>query len=291
MSKKLRARLSWSTPSRPAACIQMLSRIGLTRGVSRLAAFAGGRIPVRFGSITLEMNLVVPNERHLFLGLGERDVLAVFEQFLRPGDVAVDVGANIGFHTSFMADLVGPNGRVYAFEPNPSLHPRLKRLTENNPLGNIELIEYAASDVDDKALLYLSSISGLSSLNNNWSPKTALGRQEVQTITLDRFLASTGSQRTRLIKIDVEGHERAVFRGLSETLRRNSVDVFVFEITPPDHSTYDADGVIEILDTLARNGYASFGLSEHNYLPRNEFMTDLTLLAPGYNLVAMSMTM
>lgn len=280
------ARISWSTPAPLPAGLQALARLGWRRGLARVAGWVGGPITVCCGRVPVELDLGVPYERHLFLGLSERDVLGVLEQCLRPGDVAVDVGAYVGFHTAFMANLVGPAGRVYALEPDPVVQVRLQRLAANNPLRNIEVAPVAASDTDAEAVLYQSVVSGLSSLRRAWSPETTVKEIRVRTQRLDAFLAERDCRHVRLLKIDVEGHEGSVLAGLQETLARGAVDIVVFEVTPPDHPAFDGR-LGEILDALAHHGYVTVGLSAREPLPRARFEPDLRRLAPGYNLVAL----
>jgi FkbM family methyltransferase len=280
------ATISWSTSSQPAAFIQAVVKLGLRRGLSRLTGLVGGRIPVNCGQVVVEIDLKKPFERHLFLGLSERDVLGVFKAVLRPGDTVIDVGANVGFHTAYMADLVGAAGKAYAFEPNPNLKTRLLKMRAENPLQNIEFFPVALSDSHTEAPFYISAMHELSSLVQDWSPTTKSQEVSVPTITLDDFLLEQGCDRVRLVKIDVEGHQYAVFKGMSRTLSRGLVDAFVFELTPPEHVTFD-ESAAEILDTLEESGYALFGLSDKGLLPREIFDKDMRMLEPSYNLVAL----
>lgn len=266
--------------------MQSLAKLGVRRGLSRLAGWFGGSISVQLGVVAVEFNLKSPHERHLFLGFSERDVLRIFEIFLRPGDVVIDVGANIGFHAAYMANLVGSSGRVYAFEPTPKLIPRLLHLERQNPLHNIDIVRAAVSDKEGEATLYESSIHELSSLNQNWSPSTKLQEISVQTITLDTFLSHQSCHQLRLVKIDVEGHQYAVFKGLQETLARGLVDIYVFELTPPDHQTFDTSS-LEILSLLEQHGYVIYGISPDGLVPRHVFDENLRALSPGYNLIAL----
>lgn len=268
-----------------AATAQALVRLGLQRGLSRLVARTEGSIPVHCGRVPLEMDMGVPYERHLFLGLTDRDVLGVFEHFLRPGDVVVDVGSNIGFHAAFMANLVGVHGRVYAFEPDAVMYCRLVRMVAANPLRNIKSIPAAASSEDGNAIFFQSSVHSLSSLRRCWSPETTMREVCVVVRRLDYFLNEHDCKHIRLIKIDVEGHERAVLDGLQDTLARRAVDVLLFEVTPPNHRAFDGD-ISDILDMLERHGYVTWGLSVRGLLPRRQFEENLSLLAPSYNLLA-----
>src|SRR6266496_1746810 len=119
------------------------------RWVSQLSKYVGKRRRSRFcdrsfylgGDRRCSLKLVAPYRRGLLLhidtdswverwilnqGCYERELVEFLEAVLRPGMVAVDVGANIGCHTLVMAQAVGTQGRVFAFEPNPAMTERLR---------------------------------------------------------------------------------------------------------------------------------------------------------------------
>src|SRR5688500_12933920 len=68
----------------------------------------------------------------------------VMRKYVRPGDSVFDIGAHLGFYTLLLAKLAGPEGKVFAFEPNPELLPSLRRTVD--PASNITLLETAVSD-------------------------------------------------------------------------------------------------------------------------------------------------
>ena len=76
-------------------------------------------------------------------------------KFLRPGDIFVDVGANIGLFTLIAAKLVGKRGHVYAFEPSSRIHQRLIDNIKLNNLTNVSCYQLALSDRDGEAILYV----------------------------------------------------------------------------------------------------------------------------------------
>lgn len=144
-------------------------------------------------------------------GCWEPQVLSYISNFTKPGMLAVDVGANAGYHTLLMADLVGPNGQVYAFEPNPDTRQRLIRNLELNPevqdrvrvcsegIGSAEETLYVFSDDRPQSL-------GNASLCKEPPSDHSLA---IQVVRLDDYIKSPIS----LIKIDVEGMELGVLEG------------------------------------------------------------------------------
>src|SRR5262249_14672098 len=148
-----------------------------------------------------------------FFGSYEPEVRDQMRRRLTPGDVAVDVGANVGWHTLLMATLVGPSGRVYAFEPNASTRERLVRAVEANQLVNVVIDPRAVSDRPGAAAFEAPPAGhvwdGTGRLGNGAAP----GTPRVDRVTLDAFVAEAGIGRLSLVKIDVEGWELPVLRG------------------------------------------------------------------------------
>jgi FkbM family methyltransferase len=143
--------------------------------------------------------------------------------FLETGSIAIDVGANLGEWALPLARAVGRSGRLYAFEPWPRAAAALRRSFVLNNLVQGRLIECAVSNADGRASLAVPIVTssavdgGRSRLGAANPTEEAI---EVTAVTLDGFCAAEGLQRLDLLKIDVEGHERAVLKGAAATIRR-----------------------------------------------------------------------
>lgn len=167
----------------------------------------------------------------------EADVAHVMMRALRAGDIAVDVGANIGFFSVLMGAAVAPGGRVIAFEPEAANLDRLRANIAASKLANIEIICQPASDCAGQARLYLNSDSsgGHALWDPGAFPKNARSQAqrrvvEMTATTLDRELLRLGVSAPRLIKIDTEGAERRVLAGTVELLRAHVVPYIVAEL-------------------------------------------------------------
>jgi FkbM family methyltransferase len=148
----------------------------------------------------------------------EPATLALFDGVLRPGDIAVDVGANLGLMTLHAAYLVGATGSVVAVEPHPVYFSRLIRNIELNNLTNVRAVQMAAGAAPELRTIYdVPSVNiGRSSLVR---PNIASRPGGVVSVErLDKILSDLGIPRVRLIKIDVEGFEPKVIQGASEML-------------------------------------------------------------------------
>lgn len=144
-------------------------------------------------------------------GCCEPEVVHVMSRVLREGDFAIDAGANVGFFTLLMANLVGPTGRILAFEPGVN---NMMKLSDNigiNKLKNVEMHMAALWDKAEDVTLYLTADSGLNSI----APSDgAISRVTMQGVRLDNYCKTV----PRFIKIDVEGAEERVLRGAERAL-------------------------------------------------------------------------
>ena len=145
--------------------------------------------------------------------------VAVFNNILKPGDVAIDVGANIGALTVPMAKLVEPNGEVYAFEASEAnLELLCKNVEQNTAAGAVGIIPCAASDregtlrVDKQSALHAYSRVDIN-----------VGDFEIKCTTIDSFKLP----KCKLIKIDVDGHELQVLNGAAETIKRCKPIIYI----------------------------------------------------------------
>ncbi len=155
---------------------------------------------------------------------------AILTGLVGPGDVVVDVGANIGWHTLALARAVGPGGRVYAFEPASDTFALLQKNVEANGLENVVTLFHAAvSDRSGNLKLHRSE-------NNPGDHRVAADPAEmrdvetVRSVALDDVLAEVSG--VALIKIDIQGHEPAAIRGMSRLLARSPRAVLFTEFWP-----------------------------------------------------------
>lgn len=141
---------------------------------------------------------------------------------LQPAEIAIDVGANLGWYTLLLSRLSEPGARIFAFEPDPETYRLLcGNLRANSAIG-VTALNLALSDTAGTAVLhrYKTSNNGRHTLTPG--SDGGGGECEVNVQTLDTFCASQGLAQTRVrfLKIDVEGFEYQVVRGAMSLLRR-----------------------------------------------------------------------
>jgi FkbM family methyltransferase len=185
------------------------------------------------------------------LGTSEPGVQAALAMFVRPGQTFYDVGANVGFHTVIAARLVGPAGRVVAFEPLPTNAQQIEHNVRLNGFGHVAVRAEALGRSDGEEIFLVSSEATwgkLASTGRDVAKK--VGEVRVSVRCLDSLAAQEGLPPPAVMKIDVEGAEVEVLIGATAVLRRNR-PVLMIEL----HGTNAAvAGVLKDLD------YASYVL-------------------------------
>jgi FkbM family methyltransferase len=147
---------------------------------------------------------------------------AFYRKFLRPGDLCFDIGANVGQTSEVM---LAAGARVVALEPNPACHETLRWQFGRN--RRFTLVTQAVSDTRSTARLHVNGTDSRASLRSDWRFLPKAGEVEVATTTLDDLIAAHG--RPVYCKIDVEGFEVPVLRGLSQPLPYVSFEYHVSE--------------------------------------------------------------
>lgn len=168
--------------------------------------------------------------RICFFGIWEPNITALFCAFLQPGDVVIDIGANIGYYTLLASHLVGMKGKVYTVEPSPSIRVRLEENLQLNSISNVTVLPYAAWHESGRATLHIAPKNrGASTL----CPLTdAIAEESVDLVRLDDILLPQDYSRIRIIKLDIEGAETHALQGLTRLFVQNQQLAIICEVTP-----------------------------------------------------------
>lgn len=170
-------------------------------------------LPIVQGRLRGRRWIVGSSDHGCWLGSYEYKKRLVFERLVAPGSVVFDVGANVGFYTLLASILVGPRGRVFAFEPVPCNLFYLKKHLELNRISNVAVIEAAVSDKRGVASLALGPSGSMA----HFSPQGSISSE---TCCLDELLDAGAVPAPQHIKIDVEGAEFLVLSGARSLLTR-----------------------------------------------------------------------
>lgn len=146
------------------------------------------------------------------LGTYEKHLAQQLQAYLKPGYTAYDVGANAGYFSLFMAQCVGPTGRIYAFEPDTRNLCALRNNIHQNTMHHVVLVSAAVSEQTGSIEFATFDCSLVGHIAHEGTPGDAR-RVRVPTVSLDDFVYASGMNPPSLIKIDVEGAETKVFLG------------------------------------------------------------------------------
>ena len=205
----------------------------------------------------------------------EHESMSLFSRLVSPGDRVIEIGGHIGYITLYFASLVGEHGEVIVFEPGSNNLPYIR--TNVGGRKNVTLIESAVADFCGKASFYIENYTGQNnSLLNDYvrlddnldaaglGSRVVRSKVEVNCIRLDDFLKDGAAPS--FIKIDVEGAELMVLKGMSHTLRAANLALMV-------EVTCRAPQVFELLTAAGFKAFADFRrpITDANELLGNTF--------------------
>jgi FkbM family methyltransferase len=215
------------------------------------------------GVIAVEVNgflLGVPAEEwRLASGLAiwgtlERGLTRCFERLVKPGMTVVDIGASIGIYTLHAARLAGPSGTVFSFEPSPRVFPALQQNVITNGFAERHSVHCVQVAVTDRRgewdLFFQLGLSGHSTL----FPKRVAGELQapVSTAPLDDLI--TPGTKVDVVKIDAEGSEPLILRGMRRVIQENPGVVLLMEFAP-SHLLRAGVDPATFLAELDKNGF------------------------------------
>lgn len=201
-----------------------------------------------------------PQSLFYFSGRFEPSVTDFYCSLLKEGMTVADVGASTGYYTLLASKIVGKSGLVLSFEPEPH---RFRELVDNiliNECNNVKPFKLAISDKEGEAEFELVDTSGYGCVVRTRKAKKK--RIRVKTTTLDSF-----KKDIDLVKIDVEGAELEVLKGMRKILSRRNVKI-ICEIHPDGlsslgYSTKDVENI------LKKYGYKIYLISPDGLIPTN----------------------
>jgi FkbM family methyltransferase len=268
----------------------LLRRLTYTKAVRRLArtsrlhkslrsayfrlAAPGGRARVTVGGFTAEFSLSNSAELRRLEGpshnrnvaSSERASLEFLVAAVHPGDVVYDIGANVGLYSMLLSKAVGPSGQVIAFEPDSR---NAKRLNENallNGLTNFRCFRKALGEANHSGALYLRDDDPYqSTLLAHLPPDERSSEEVVDVVAGDDFRIRMNLPIPRAVKIDVEGSELNVIRGLGTTLAKEACQFVLCEIHPHLLPMGIPDQIVKSLTDYGFRGIKlhSTGLVQH----------------------------
>ncbi|HEY2011895.1 MAG TPA: FkbM family methyltransferase [Bryobacteraceae bacterium] len=193
---------------------------------------------------------------HVFRGVMEPGLTTWFRTLVKPGMVVVDVGANIGIYTLYAARLLQGHGRIHSFEPTPRTHAILHDNVQVNGFLELGIVEFHLEAVSDRSgtarLTVFPADSGHNTLFDEASPANGGEQIQVSTVSLDEILKL--EPRVDVVKIDAEGAEPWILRGMRQIIARSPGIRILMEFAPVNlrRAGVDPGG---FLDEIAALGF------------------------------------
>ena len=212
-------------------------------------------------------------------GRWEPHVERLLNERIRPGSTVMDIGANIGYFSAVMSRRVGPQGKVWSFEPVPATFKQLSLCKMFNHLDQMMPINVALGDENASAKIHFdASMMGSASIHAHMSETQPLSA-DIQIRRLDDLWEAGEVTEPDLIKIDVEGHEYAAFDGARKLLTKARPQI-VFEFNRPaaEAAHWDLAKLVALLRECC--DYQFFQVQSDQILPLD--ITTLNVPPDGY---------
>lgn len=250
----------------------------------------------KFIRLHLKSTFAKVNQHKMFLDSKDSLNLSLFGTYepletkivkkeIEQGNIVLDIGANIGYYTLIFAKLVGENGKVYAFEPDPTNYSLLKKNIKINGYKNVVLLQKAVSNKTGKINLYLSDDNnGDHRIYNSHDKRHSL---KIEVVRLDDYFKDYQG-KIDFIKMDIQGAECIAVHGMPLLLKKNKNIKLITEFWPfaikkcgNDHKKY--------LGLLQKYGFKLYLIDEltkkiqptnidyllKRYTPKNKNFTNL----------------
>ncbi len=167
-------------------------------------------------------NLIYP----LFKKRQDKFEIELLRQYIQPGDVVLDIGANIGFYANILSQLVGRTGKVHCFEPDSLNFAHLKNNTRH--YKNIIINNRAVGSKTEMLKIYTSK--NLNVDHRTYKPDVYDQEIKIQAVSIDDYLEN--NKRVDFVKMDIQGFEMQAIKGMVKTLRHNKTIKLLSEFWP-----------------------------------------------------------
>jgi FkbM family methyltransferase len=241
-------------------------------------------ITTTLDSVRMRIRFPDKIQKHIYLfGVWEPGITRFVKNRLRPGDVFIDVGANVGYYTLLAAKQVGPRGTVVSIEASPSIGRVLRDNVALNAFANVELIEHAVADRRKTLQVFVGPQDNLGATTTVAATGMMAGYRpeaRVEAFPLPELVSSDRLRSARLIKIDVEGAEVHVFDGLRHLLPTfGNTTEWIFELAP-DALLAQGRTAAEIMALFTESGYHLYAIEngyrmEHYVRPPLPVLTEI----------------
>lgn len=246
----------------------LLSKLALKCFFQPLARWQESRLPEEDAILSvcgMKMKVFSPRRNRIgkalyMQGVWEPEVTGAFRALVKPGDTVFDIGGDAGYYTLLFAKGVGPKGKVFVFEPIPKAQERIMENVSLNGFKNVTLVDLALGSRPGSFVLE----KPFEASRINLEKKEAVPGEDilVKVERLDTLAEEQGLPRADLIKIDVEGAEMEILRGMEGYVNKHH-PTFVIELHPQLLPGFNAT-VSDVLTWLTDRGYTLTAIDAGN---------------------------
>jgi FkbM family methyltransferase len=222
-------------------------------------------VPV-WGAYAMSLDLANIIHRQIFMGCFGRGMTVWTRTLLPRGGTFLDVGAHIGYFSLLAAHCAGPEGHVYAVEPNPAAFASLEEHLASNQIKSVAAHRIALAESDGTLTLYVPPAGANLDYNVTTMPRPDWTSVDVPCRRLDDCLDAWHVERIDVMKMDVEGAEPRVLAGAAEHLRRGLVRHLIVEVNGP-RLTEGGSSPVKLVEQLAGLGFQPARLANRRAVP------------------------
>lgn len=208
-------------------------------------------------------------DKQLYLNsIYEPEIMNIFYNNLNRGDIFLDIGTNIGYHSLFASTIVCNEGKVISFEPIKRIYSQFKKSIQKNGFNNIETNNLACGFKESKETIYIDSAN----VGNSMIFERDLfdSKEEITIINYDKKYLK---QKIHFVKIDTEGFEYEVLKGMKKSLEKYGPKI-ILEFTPYLYKKIYGKKHFEIskgiIDLLVELNYDIYNIFENNLIKVND---------------------
>ncbi|OGF50367.1 MAG: hypothetical protein A2231_02415 [Candidatus Firestonebacteria bacterium RIFOXYA2_FULL_40_8] len=209
--------------------------------------------------------------KQIFYNCYEVSTVYNLYKYLKKGDIFIDVGANIGYMSAIAASIVGTEGEIHSFEPVPNYYKYVNEFTKMNPSYKIKANNKALGEKDGMIEMdYLKpphwgGSSLVKGLVKNANAAIPIETIQVPVIRLDDYLLNNNLNKIRIIKIDAEGFEYFILKGLSKYFEKTKDrPIIICEIVPQAYQ-FIKHTRNDLLEYMKQYGYKAYNILNSNY--------------------------
>ena len=196
-------------------------------------------------------------------GYYEKELGDLLKKIIKPNDIFLDIGANIGYF-SLLAATKEPTASVISFEPVKSLFEKLKENILINNIQNINAVKIAVGEKNEEKEIFISGQENLG-MSSFRQPENYSGKSEkVNVLTIDEWFKNSGFTNIDIIKLDIEGSELAALKGMEKTLQ----DLKPAVIVELNQETLSLFGLapVDILNSMEQLKFKAFKIQKEGRL-------------------------